>query len=362
MSTAIALGLIPGFGFHKAVSATCTVRIPAIAIPAPDPASQSELDPRFALVTLPDGSRWIVGEEALSVPTAQHIPVLDRNRYHEPRFLAVLQATLHAALPTDPAAITLCVGMPSVALFDQSARAALEAAIHTAIAPHHVAQLTIVSEAAGIYYADLFEGGQFHRERRQGLSGVIDIGFRDFTIALFADGKPVLFESRPGGMVTVMRAVRSRIASSYGLELSEHEVDAALRNKQVRLGRRLVPLPVGTDETIRDALGMITTTARSLWPDGGQRIPRILCGGGGAPLLVPHLIRAFPNAEIHVPDLPAAPLDLAPTTADPEAEARWSEAVRWAVSEADPQLAGPRGLYWMAEAQLLRQRTVGEAA
>lgn len=358
MPAPIALGLIPGFGFHKAVSATNAVRTPAIAIPEPEPASASGLDPTFAVVTLPDGSRWVVGDEALSVPTAQHITDLDRNRYHEPRFLAVLQATLHAALPTDPTAVTLCVGMPSVALHDQAARAALEAAISATITPHQVAQLTIVSEAAGIYYADLFESGQFRRERRQGMTGVIDVGFRDFNIALFADGKPILFESRPGGLVTAVRAVRARIAAAYSIELSEHEVDQALRSGSVPLGRRRVPLPDGTPEAVQHCLSTITTVASSLWPNGGRRIPRILCGGGGAPLLVPSVIRAFPNAEVHVPDLVTTPLDPPPDPDDAEATTRWADAVRWAVCEADLQLAGPRGLYWMAEAQLLRQRAV----
>jgi hypothetical protein len=66
----------------------------------------------------------------------------------------------------------------------------------------------------------------------------------------------------------------------------------------------------------------------------------------------------FSILKVHVPDLVTTPLDPPPDPDDDEATARWADAVRWAVCEADPQLAGPRGLYWMAEAQLLRQRAV----
>lgn len=313
------IGLIIGHGYAKAESPTAQVVFPAVAAPAVTGDYDTTLGAGRAAVSLNGLGDWLVGDDALLFAPGRLVSLLDRSRYNTPAFLALARAALLKVV-SEPGPLTIMTGMPSAWYADRVARSQLAQAVSQAAAPlANGAEVTVrvAPEAAGVYYAYVFERGGLDRSRLAQTVGVIDAGYRDFNVALFSGGRYVAGESVPGGTVEAMREIRRLITAAYGLELSLHEVDAAVREGGVRVDGLSKPLPEGTATALGRLLPTVLAAGRSLWPNGGRSLDVLLLGGGGAPGLEPGLVREFPQQLVTL---------------------------------SRPQLAGPRGFRAMAAA------------
>lgn len=288
------VGLIVGHGFVKASAGARSVTFPSAAAPAVAADFESELSPGRRALDLGQAGAWLVGSDALVFAPGRVVSILDRKRYTHPSFVALARAALgHVAPERGP--LRVMSGMPSAWFADRTARAELEAALVEAAAPWPAVTVTIAPEGAGVYYAWVFQGGQLDVNRTRGAVGVLDCGFRDFNLALFQDGRYVGGESLPGGQVEALREVKRLISAAYGLELSVHEVDQAVRAGEVLLDGQPQPLPDGTAAPLTRSIGAIEGAGRSLWPNGGRGLRALVLGGGGAHPLAGELAARFPQ-------------------------------------------------------------------
>jgi hypothetical protein len=321
-----AVGLIIGHGYAKAVCGACVARFPAVAAPATAQEYESALGRGPALVHLNGQGSWLIGEEALLFAPQRLVTILDRTRYRDASFVALARRALSQVAPEE-GALDIMTGMPGAWYADTSARSTLEAALRAAAAPWGSASIRVAPEAAGVFYAYVFEQGALDVARTHGAVGVIDAGYRDVNVCLFQDGRYVAGESVPGGVVDALRQLKRRIADVYGLELSLHEVDACVHTQHVRVAGIAYPLPAGSAEILRQGLPTILATARSLWPNGGKTLEAVVLGGGGAVHLGAALWEAFPQTVV-----PGAGLTLVAT-----------QDIAARMMAADVQLAGARG-------------------
>jgi hypothetical protein len=321
------VGLIIGHGYAKAVSGGRIARFPAVAALAQETGYESAIGHGPAAIQLNDLGEWIVGEDALMFAPQRLVSILDRTRYTNPSFIAIARQAL-VQVVSDPGSLSIMTGMPAAWYADQPARAALEAAVRVAAAPWCDVVVRIAPEAAGVYYAYVFETGVLNRARVQGAIGAIDAGYRDINVAYFKDGRYVAGESVAGGIVDALRQIKRLIAAAYGLELALHEVDAAMRADGVQVAGIRRPLPDGSLEALHAGLDSIIATGRSLWPNGGKTLDALVLGGGGAVLLGPAIRAVFAQTVVPYTDL---------------RETQTSDDIRDRITRADPQLAGARG-------------------
>jgi hypothetical protein len=316
----LAIGLIVGHGHTKVATASRAVVFPSVAAPAIASDFDTSFGPGRRAVDLEIGGSWLVGQDALTFGAGRCVSTLDRARYRSPAFAALARCALAQVAP-EGTPLRIQTGMPSAWFADTTARAELESAILDAAAPWPSAVVTVAPEPAGVFYANVFEFGPLDLSRTRGAVGVVDAGYRDVGLALFNDGRYVAGESIPGGAVEGLKEVKRLIAQSYGLELSLHQVDQAVRDGSVLLDGVARPLPTGTAEALARSLSAIEGVGRSLWPNGGRGLRALLVAGGGAYHLGAALARLWPQTQV---------LD-------------------------EPQLAGARGFAAAAAAQLARR-------
>jgi hypothetical protein len=128
--------------------------------------------------------------------------------------------------------------------------------------------------------------------------GFLDVGWNTTDLSAIHELKPV--ERWSGGervgVRNILEIVGNEVQSRYGLDLSPHELDDAARR-----GERRVEV-FGKYHDIGDIVDSATTTlaqqvvavATRLWGNG-ERFTKILIFGGGAALLGPALLSAFPH-------------------------------------------------------------------
>jgi hypothetical protein len=261
----------------------------------------------------------------------------DRRTSRRTAFVALARAAIHqVVVGTD--ALSIMTGMPGAWFADKQARSALTQAIGQAGAPWGEVHITVAPEAAGVFYAYVFETGALNAARAQGMVGVIDAGYRDVNVCYFAGGRYVAGESVAGGMVDALRQIKRLIADAYGVELALHEVDAVVRAGTLKVAGQLRPLPDGSSAALIKGLNTILATGRSLWPNGGKTLDAVVLGGGGAVTLGTHLRTEF--AQLVVPG--AGELRGIP-----------DDQIGRRIAAADPQLAGARGFAAAATAALV---------
>lgn len=299
----IAIGLQIGHGHVKVMSSAGRSAIfPAVAALAPT-ADFAGLGAARQVVTL-DGSAWersawLVGRDALDFAPGRLVSILDRSRYRSPSFVALARHALAQVLPTGgPGPLAVMTGCPAAWFADAATRSDLEIAIEDAMAPWGRATITVVPEPAGPFYAHVFEAGSLDVSRTRGAVGVIDCGYRDINVAWFSDGRYAGGESVPGGLAVGLKEAQRLISAAYGLELSLHEVDAAVREGMVIVEGHPRPLPAGVDAALSGGLDTVIATARSLWPNGGRGLRALLLAGGGAVVLGAKLRQSFPQAVV----------------------------------------------------------------
>lgn len=297
----LSIGLQIGHGHVKVASAAGrTAVFPAVAAPAPatDFAGMGAARQVVALdSSVWDTSAWLVGRDALDFAPGRLVSILDRTRYRSPSFVALARHALAQVVPaTGPLAVM--TGCPAAWFADRGTRADLEAAILAAAAPWGQAVVTVAPEPAGPFYAHVFEAGVLDVSRTRGAVGVIDLGYRDVNVASFSEGRYVGGESVPGGMAEGLKECKRLISAGYGLELSLHQVDAAVREGCVRVEGQARPLPDSAEAALTSGLDTVIATARSLWPNGGRGLRTLLLAGGGAVTLGAALCQTFPQALV----------------------------------------------------------------
>ena len=299
MTQPAAIGLIVGHGYTKIQGPGGTACFPSVAAPAPTHdghlVDMALGAPRTIVVTIDDGSAWIMGTAALSTSPNRLVSILDRARYGSPSFIALAREALRQVLP-GPAPLHVLTGMPAAWFADATARQQLADAIVQAARHWGQAQVTVAPEPAGIYYSYLFERGSLDLGRKAEQVGVFDLGYRDAGVAWFSAGRYAGGESVPGGMAESLREIKRLIAAACGLELSLHDVDSAVRRGGLTVEGERRALPAGSSEALVKGLETVIATGRSLWPNGGRGLDALVVGGGGAHVLAGPLRRAFPHA------------------------------------------------------------------
>jgi plasmid segregation protein ParM len=131
-------------------------------------------------------------------------------------------------------------------------------------------------------------------------AGVVDVGGKTTNLLSVDRLNEVGREtaSIPLGAWDVARAVTGYLAEHCpGLELRDHQVQEAIRERRVTYYDQEIDLGPAVDEVLAHLADQVVSEAGHLW-NGGANLAAILVAGGGAHLVGPAVRRAFRHARV----------------------------------------------------------------
>ncbi len=230
---------------------------------------------------------------------------------------ALVYATLGKLLGKGPhPALHLMVGLPVEVMLDREAAKTTRRALRGwLLGPHEfslngtavemeVASLEVMAQPAGTFFAwGMSDGGRWVREA-EALEipiGVCDIGFN--TVDLFSlQGGGIAKRYTDGDALGMRRTVEvlvETIARNYQIDLSLHEADALMRQKEPVLYGAMgkVDLREAVAQALEAGAGQIVAYLNRKWGNG-RNFAHTLLTGGGAEALKATLLRHYPHATI----------------------------------------------------------------
>jgi hypothetical protein len=244
------------------------------------------------------GAQWFAGYEA---PSRSAQTLLSSQRLSSPVFVPVLtQAALDAHGATQ---LGYCVtGLPATWSLDPQKCRQLAERLRQGT--DLFAKIRVIAEPLGLIHAlSLNSVGDVTGDPalRDGVVLVVDWGFHTLDLAivdrLFPDR--TTFRTFDLGMARALVQIQAQLQAVFGRDYSLHEVDEAVRSREIKAAGGWHPLPAGWDAPIVqlgvDAVGRITESVGL-----GAGVDLLLLGGGsvGDPRLAEALIAAFPNSLI----------------------------------------------------------------
>jgi len=165
-----------------------------------------------------------------------------------------------------------------------------------------VAQCRVIPQPFGTVLAlALNDAGRIvDREVAAGPVGVVDIGGKTVNLLSARGLSDVSRETTSVnlGAWNVVRAVREQLSTTCaGLELRDHELMDAIRQREVWYYGERVDLAEVVDDTLATMARTVISTATQLW-NGGAGLRAVLITGGGAHLLGDSLKQAFRHARV----------------------------------------------------------------
>lgn len=249
------------------------------------------------------GRRYWTGLDA-QLSGAQ-ITILSQERLADPRFIPALMAGALGRMGylNGNARGVFVSGLPANQSLDMELCRALAERLRAAMPPDQIVKMKIIGEPLGLAYSHLLDnsGAILDSGLADGRLGIGDLGHRTVDLAellrlALVDRSFKTFDlgtSQPLGQIAPMLAAR------VDRDVTLLDADMAVRDRSIKLGQSVMPLPRGWDAPLIQNGQAIVARMREAWGSGSQ-FDRILLGGGGAELepVTAQIVKAFPNAVV----------------------------------------------------------------
>jgi hypothetical protein len=256
-----------------------------------------------AALTLPDGSRWWVGEDALLDESPR--ACLGVERLHDPHFIPALIRAACERLG-DLAADGVCVtGLPATWMQERAKAQALGERLRAGTDRYR--RIQGIPEPLGMIYALVLDNDGEVAGDETLLTGdvaVIDGGHLTIDQAIVKGLVPLASGLRTWQLGTVkpLAQIAAQLSAHFDREFTPHAVDQIVRRGSVRIAGAERALPMHWDQPLIATGEAIAATLTASLGSGAQ-FDGILLGGGWAleERLTAPTLRCFPHATI-VPD------------------------------------------------------------
>lgn len=266
------------------------------------------------------GVTYLVGEGVARF--ARPVQRMDFLRLSDgPELRSLFYDALYGALGPDAegAVLSLMVGLPVEVLADtESARATVQGLRSWVVGEHafavngvsrvvRVAAMKAMAQPAGAFFSwGLNPDGRWSRDKAdlKAPVAICDIGFNTLDVFTVQAGEVVARYTGgdTAGMRRATELLIGAVQSRYGVQLSLHEADSLIRQRDPRLytsdgEAALAPL---ARQALDTAAAGIATFLEQRWGNGKQ-FAHLLFTGGGASVLKDALLRQYPHGEV-LPD------------------------------------------------------------
>jgi plasmid segregation protein ParM len=303
VSTTI-IGLDIGYGYTKAVTSTAEVVFPSVVGQAERIRYESDLiseNGRGIHLVTPDGERF-VGELALLQSRIKWTPQ-DRGRVNSRTMVTLAQAAFSELGVSGE--VALVTGLPVEWYGDREALTEQLKGRHVirrcggGCPVVNVSQVLVVPQPFGSLFALILDrdGKLINEDLARGRVGVIDVGMHTTDFVLVDRLRYV--EKGSGSLTTALSRVHEltgrAILDAHSLQLTLHEVDAALRQGTVQVYGKAKDVFRLSEPALQAVAEEVKAKAGTLWGDG-RDLSAVLVTGGGALALGHRILSQYPHA------------------------------------------------------------------
>jgi len=254
----------------------------------------------------------VEGEEYIACVDPTKIPRFNRALYDDYPNTKLYRALFHAALVLsgEESLDELVTGLPVHQFKDPAYRAALQqwmSGVHQ-VTPRmtvEVKKVRVVPQPAGAFMAYAVDEGMLD-DLREMRTLVADPGFFSFDWVLMEGHQPRedCADTSLEAMSRVLERAGQLIGKDYGSRLEAQYLERALRNGRdtIRVHNRPVEITPYLEQAIEDLSESLIHAVRTSLRHLNADVDLILMAGGGGRLYEPVMRRAFPKADVYVPE------------------------------------------------------------
>jgi hypothetical protein len=232
-------------------------------------------------------------------------------RLEDPVFLPALTRAAFAEAGLNGATHGYCVtGLPALQAGQEGKAAAIVQRLREATGDAFPGgKMEVLAEPVGMYMAAaLNDNGEVADDRIvEGRVGLLDLGWRtaDIGIVFKRRTEQQTLDTWSLGVIEPMKALRSSLAATFGVDLTLLETDRVAQQGHIDLAGEQIALPDGWDAPFIENGRLLASRLAERW-ETGRQFAAILVGGGGAsiPQITDQIRERFPQARIIILDNP----------------------------------------------------------
>lgn len=162
-------------------------------------------------------------------------------------------------------------------------------------------RITVVPQPLGTYWSQVLDArGKVREESRmlQGVTGIIDIGFRTSDLVTVIDGEYVHEQSRtiPTGLVAAYDEISAALLATHGVERETYALDEAVIRGEINMAGRRVDVGPLRDRCFEQLAVKLQVELQSTWQVSEFDV--LLLTGGGGHLMGRYLLPKLPQASV----------------------------------------------------------------
>jgi plasmid segregation protein ParM len=163
----------------------------------------------------------------------------------------------------------------------------------------YVSEVEIVPQPLGTYWSHFVDSdGDGNSPSYEGLTGVIDIGFRTTDLATIEEGEyiPEKSKSLSIGLATAYNDIGSNLATEYGLEKESYALDGAVIKRQINFLGKTLDISEIVENAFEKLAINVLVEINSLWRISD--FDNLILTGGGGQAISSSLLPKLPHAKV----------------------------------------------------------------
>lgn len=163
----------------------------------------------------------------------------------------------------------------------------------------YVSEVEIVPQPLGTYWSQLVSpDGSENAVPLEGLTGIIDIGFRTTDLATIEDGEYISEKSRSlsVGLATAYSDIGPSLATAYGLEKESYALDSAIIKRKINVSGQTIDISDVVASAFERLATNILVEVNSHWRCSD--FDNLILTGGGGQAVSSYLLPYFPQARL----------------------------------------------------------------
>lgn len=170
----------------------------------------------------------------------------------------------------------------------------------------YVSEVEIVPQPLGTYWSQFLNlDGEENSFPLEGLTGIIDIGFRTTDLAAIEDGEyiPEKSISLSVGLATAYSEVSTNLATEYGLEKESYALDSVIIKRKINISGQAFDIAEIVDKAFEKLSTNVLVEINSQWRVSD--FDNLILTGGGGQAISSYLLSQLQHAKLAVDPITA---------------------------------------------------------
>jgi len=162
----------------------------------------------------------------------------------------------------------------------------------------YVPEIEMVPQPLGTYWSEFYSPDGQPKAHPEGMTGIIDVGFRTTDLAVIEDDEYIPEKSRslPIGLATAYDSISSKLAAEYGLEVESYALDSVIIERKISVSGEKLDISDIIARAFENLAVNILVEINSQWRV--SNFSDLILTGGGGQAIGAHLLPQLPQAKL----------------------------------------------------------------